>query len=103
MTITSTLPTAFLVLAGILGVTRCLAQYLALIGFATSSLSVPEFEPEARVQVRQTGNLDATVSVDYSAAPWNGAISGQDYTAVSGTLTFPAGKASDFIRVPDSQ
>ena len=91
---------ACLFLAGTLGTTKCLAQDLAVVGFATSSLSVPEFEPEARVEVRRTGNLSNIVSVQYSSAPWNGGVSGQDYTDVSGTLTFPAGKAFDFIRVP---
>lgn len=99
-TISTALPAVLLVLASMLGVTKCLAQDLAFVGFTTTSLSIPEFEPEARVEVRRTGNLDTTVSVDYSATPWSGAISGQDYTDVSGTLTFPAGKASDFIRVP---
>ena len=71
-----------------------------LVGIATSVLSVPEFGSEARVEVRRTGNLETTVTIRYSAAPWNGAISGQDYTDVSGILTFPPGKESDFIRVP---
>jgi Calx-beta domain-containing protein len=91
---------ACLFLVGTLGATKCLAQDLAFVGFTTSGLSIPEFEPEAWVEVRRTGNLDTTVSVDYSAVPWNGAISGEDYTDVSGTLTFPAGKGSDFIRLP---
>jgi len=72
----------------------------AFVGFAASTLSVPEFEPEARVEVQRTGNLTTTVSVQYSAAPWGGAIIGQDYADVSGTLTFEPGETSDFIRVP---
>lgn len=72
----------------------------ASIGFATSSVSIPEFESEAKVEVRRGGNLEIQVSVDYSTVSWNGAVSGQDYTEVSGTLRFLAGQKSEFIRVP---
>src|SRR5687768_9320012 len=72
----------------------------AVIGFEAASMSVLESESEASVVVKRTGNLDSEVSVQYSTAPWNGGLSGQDYTDVSGTLTFPAGRLAHTIRVP---
>jgi len=72
----------------------------SFLGFEASSLSVFESESEGSVEVRRTGNMDSAVSVQYSVTPWNGGVSGQDYTDVSGTLSFPAGRFSHFIRVP---
>jgi hypothetical protein len=72
----------------------------AIVGFAISGVSISEFDSEARIEVRRSGNLSNIVSVQYSTTPWNGGISGEDYTDVNGTLTFAAGQQSDFVRVP---
>jgi hypothetical protein len=90
----------WLLLESAVGTTRCLAQDPAILGFATNSISISESASEASLEVRRRGNLGNTVSVQYSSAPWNGAISGQDYTDVSGTLIFAAGEDSHFIQVP---
>jgi hypothetical protein len=72
----------------------------AIVGFTISNVSIPEFESEAKLEVKRTGNLNSVVSVYYSAAPSNGAIVREDYSDVSGVLTFAAGQQSEFIRVP---
>lgn len=53
----------------------------------------------ANVQVALTSPSDGTVSVQYTTS--NGtATAGADYTAVSGTLTFPVGATTQMIQVP---
>ncbi|HUS34626.1 MAG TPA: PQQ-binding-like beta-propeller repeat protein [Verrucomicrobiae bacterium] len=72
----------------------------AVVGFTVSGVSIPEFELEAKLEVKRTGNLNSTVTVQYSATPTGGSIPDEDYVDVSGVLTFAAGQVSQFIHVP---
>lgn len=75
------------------------AQDLSTLGFGISGMSIPEFELEAGLEVKRTGNLNSMVTVKYSATPTGGSIPGEDYVDVSGVLTFAAGQVSQFIHV----
>jgi hypothetical protein len=67
--------------------------------FATASITVNASAGVATVQVDRVGNSSATVSVNYTSA--NGtAVAGQDYSAVSGTLTFAPGQKTATFTVP---
>ena len=61
--------------------------------------SVFEGGPSALVKVNRTGDISGTTSVTYATS--NGsATAGNDYTAVSGSLTFGPGELSKIITVP---
>jgi hypothetical protein len=53
---------------------------------------------EATFTVTRSGNLDETVTVNYSTAN-GGALSGSDYVAQSGTLTFAPGQTTQIITI----
>ena len=64
-----------------------------------SSASTNEALGSASVVVTRSGSLTSSVSVNYATS--NGTASaGQDFTAVSGTLTFAANETSKTITVP---
>src|SRR5262249_37746871 len=58
--------------------------------FSATGYSVNEGAGTATITVTRTGGGDGAVSVDY-ASGGGAATAGQDYTAVSGTLTWAAG------------
>jgi hypothetical protein len=68
-----------------------------------NAATVPQPTDAAPVEATFTVSLDfpinSAITVHYSTAD-NTAIAGTDYTAVSGTLTFPAGTTSQTISVP---
>jgi hypothetical protein len=67
--------------------------------FTSASYTVGEGSGLVTVTVQRTGGLSSGASVDYTTA--NGtAIAGQDYTAVSGTLTFAGGQSTQSFTVP---
>lgn len=69
------------------------ASALDTVQFSSTAFSVNESVANATVTVTRTGTGDAPVSVNYATS--NGsATAGQDYTAVSGTLSWPAGDLS---------
>ena len=69
------------------------------VQFSVGTMSVIEDVGMLPVTVLRTGGTAGTLSVDYSTA--NGtALAGQDYAAVSGTLTFSAGETSKTIQIP---
>jgi hypothetical protein len=63
------------------------------------SQSVAENEGSVDVQVTRTFDLSIPTTVSYSTAN-STATSGQDYTAVSGTLSFAAGEVSKTVTIP---
>ncbi len=67
--------------------------------FTSSAYSVGEGSGSITITVQRTGGLANGATVQYSTS--NGtAIAGQDYTAVSGTLTFAGGQTSLSFVVP---
>src|SRR5262249_38825256 len=65
----------------------------------TNSFQVDESAGFATVVVTRAGGTVGAVSVDYSTS--NGsAVSGSDYTATSGTLTFANGQYLESFKVP---
>ena len=70
----------------------------ALIEFSPSTYRVTKSIGSVRMTVMRTGTTGIT-SVRYATA--NGtAVSGSNYTATSGTLTFPAGVTTQIVNVP---
>jgi hypothetical protein len=61
--------------------------------FSTSAYSVNEAAGTATITVTRSGGSDGAVSVSYATSGGT-AAAGQDYTAVSGTLTWAAGDTS---------
>jgi plastocyanin len=64
-----------------------------VLRFSLASYSVGEGAGSATIVVQRTGGDDGAVSVGY-AATGGTAVAGQDFTAVSGTLSWPAGNDS---------
>ena len=70
-----------------------------LAKLVVSNLSIAEEVGNANVIVTRTGNLNQTVTVDYSFT--NGtAVNGSDYSGQKGTLTIASGATSGSIVVP---
>lgn len=67
--------------------------------FAKSEYDITEGNGKTEVIVQRTSGASGTVSVNYSTTPGS-AISGQDYTTTTGTLTFLPGETSKVITVP---
>ncbi len=86
--------------------TATLSQSPGQIGYVGTTASASENAGPARVTVRRNAGFAGAVSMDYATS--NGAAAaGADYTATSGTLSWPAGDLGDrTISVPltnDSQ
>lgn len=71
------------------------------LAFAAATYSVNESGTNVTLTVVQTGNLDATNSVDYTMSDI-GASDGADYSGTNGTLNFGPGTNSLTIVVPIS-
>lgn len=70
------------------------------VSFTASTVEATEVAgAEAVVTVSRVGNLGDAITVDYATTDLT-ASAGQDYSDVSGTLTFASGEASKSIRVP---
>ncbi|QDV38166.1 Calx-beta domain-containing protein [Tautonia plasticadhaerens] len=67
--------------------------------FSQASSTVQENGGEAKIVVRRTGGIDGVVSIPYSTAPGS-AVPGEDFTPVSGMLTFLSGETEKTIVVP---
>lgn len=77
-----------------------LSQNAGRIGFAGTTSRVAENAAIARVIVRRNAGYAGAVSIGYATSDLT-ATTGADYTAVSGTLSWPAGDMSDrTIEVP---
>jgi hypothetical protein len=70
-----------------------------LLGFTSSSVTVYEVGGQAQVQVRLNAPSAQEVRVNYSTAAGT-ALSGQDYTPVSGTLIFAPYETLKTITIP---
>ena len=70
------------------------------LGFAAASYSDLEGVGLATVTVQRTAGSAGRVSVSYETTPGGSATSPDDYTAVSGTLTFEAGETVRSFSVP---
>lgn len=71
------------------------------VKFSSSTYIVTEGQGKANITINRVGSLSA-VSVNYATS--NGsAISGSDYTVVSGTMSFAAGETSKVFVVPVNQ
>jgi len=60
---------------------------------SVADITVNEADGTATFTVTLTGDIQNSLSVDYATVPGT-ALSGSDYTAATGTLTFPAGSVS---------
>lgn len=69
------------------------------ISFARPAYVVSETNETAEITVRRTGGLAEGITVDYAAFAGT-ATDGEDFDAVSGTLTFDAGETEKVISVP---
>ncbi len=67
--------------------------------FSASSYSVNENAGTANITVSLNGSLALTTTVNYATSDGT-AIAGTNYTAASGTLTFPPGQTSRTFAVP---
>src|SRR5262249_41547111 len=67
--------------------------------FSNATYSVNENGTTATVTVTRTGGSAGSVSVHYATSDGS-ATSGSDYTAASGTLTFPDGEVSKTFTIP---
>lgn len=70
-----------------------------LVQFGSTTISVREDLSTLTIPVNRVGGSSGTITVNYATAD-NTAIAGQDYTAVSGTLTFADGVTSKTISLP---
>ncbi len=70
-----------------------------VIQFESSGFSVSEGSPTAVITVTRTGGLSSGVSVQYFTIDGS-ATSGQDYTRVSGSLTFEPNQATKTFSIP---
>jgi hypothetical protein len=72
----------------------------SLVSFSAASYEATEVAGgEAIATVSRTGDLRQAVTVGYASAPLS-AKAGEDYTPVSGTVTFASGEDTEVIRVP---
>jgi parallel beta-helix repeat protein len=69
------------------------------IQFTHSQFEVDESGAFAEIRVVRAGGKDGEVSVDYDFVSGT-ATDGQDFTALSGTLTFPHAEFSQIIQIP---
>ena len=67
------------------------------VHFQYSTISIDATTGTALIDVQRAGNLNAIVAVNYATSDGT-AVAGKDYTAASGTLTFPA--ASGTLPLP---
>jgi hypothetical protein len=86
--------------AAVFAVLTVIAQEQALVSFTTGLIRVQEYEAEAMVHVRRTGNLDVRMTVDYATEPLSGATPGADYEDISGTLVFEPLQELGTVLVP---
>jgi len=70
-----------------------------LVQFGATTMSVREDLNALTIPVNRVGGSSGTVTVNYATANHT-AIAGQDYTPISGTLTFADGETSKTISLP---
>jgi hypothetical protein len=68
--------------------------YRCELGFVASLVKASELAGTIKVPVRRTGGSSGAVSVDYATGPGS-AVSGSDYTATAGTLSWADGDTTD--------
>jgi hypothetical protein len=68
------------------------------VAFETAEYTANASDGFATIYVVRVGNPDATVSVNYATSNGSG-VAGRDYSAASGTLTFPAGQFTETFNV----
>jgi hypothetical protein len=70
-----------------------------LVQFGATTMSVREDLSTLTIPVNRVGGSSGILSVNFATAD-NTAIAGQDYTSISGTLTFADGETSKTISLP---
>ena len=70
------------------------------VRFSATAYTATESAGTATITVQRVGSTTAAVTVDYATTGAGTAVPGVDFTAVSGTLTIPAGLASATFTVP---
>ena len=83
-------------IARIYGLTE---QDAGAVTFTTAGFSAIESTTNGVITVRRTGGTTGAVQVDVATSDGT-AIAGQDYVAVSKTLTFPSGETFESFNVP---
>jgi len=72
----------------------------SVVSFGAAAYEATEVEGgEAVLTVTRTGNTQESVTVAYTTGDLS-AVAGEDYTPVSGTLTFASGEETQTLRVP---
>ncbi|NJD59811.1 MAG: hypothetical protein C3F13_18385 [Anaerolineales bacterium] len=74
------------------------AYYNVAISFSSASYTIGESDTTATITVTLTSPRLVTIQVDFATSDGT-ATAGTDYTAASGTLTFPAGETSKVFTV----
>ena len=74
--------------------TRNLGASAGRLGFVGGSAFIGESAGTLRLSVRRSGGVQGTVSVDFATLDGS-ATAGSDYSATSGTLSWPQGDAAD--------
>lgn len=69
------------------------------VQFSTESFTTPEADIPVTITVTRTGNTSSAATVQYQTADGT-AMAGQDYTAVSGTLSFSPGQTTRTLEIP---
>ena len=75
-----------------------------MFSFSSSVYSVPAAGPTATISVNRLGGTNGAIQVSYSTVAGGTAVSGSDYTGVSGTLNWANGDVTaKNLHHPDSQ
>jgi hypothetical protein len=81
------------------GFSNAVAAAPVSISFASAAPSVQSTGGTATIEVDRSGNVAVSVSINFATS--NGsAVAGQDYTAVSGVLTFAPDQTDAFFSIP---
>uniref|UniRef100_UPI001411A621 Calx-beta domain-containing protein n=1 Tax=Pseudanabaena sp. UWO311 TaxID=2487337 RepID=UPI001411A621 len=69
------------------------------ISVSEANVTISEASPTVTITVQRTGNINGISSINYATSN-NTATAGLDYSAMSGTIVFAAGQATQTISIP---
>ncbi|TAF37140.1 MAG: hypothetical protein EAZ66_07290, partial [Alphaproteobacteria bacterium] len=69
------------------------------ISVSEAAVTISEASPTVKITVQRTGNINGISSINYATSN-NTATDGSDYSAMSGTIVFASGQATQTISIP---